>query len=145
MPGLLAAMLIVFIPTIGDYVTPRLVGGSDGTMIANMIYAQIFDLNNRPMGAALAVMAMGIVGWVILWVITRLRAWIWVNDRLGGGGWAVIMTLAIALAEIALIGMVFVHGPHWFGAAGSVFVLAIITGFVSICILLRLPKGRIGI
>ena len=49
-PGILAATLIVFIPTIGDYVTPRLVGGSNGTMIANMIYAQIFDLNNRPMG-----------------------------------------------------------------------------------------------
>ena len=37
MPGVLAAALIVFIPTVGDYVTPRLVGGSDGLTIANII------------------------------------------------------------------------------------------------------------
>ena len=64
---MLAAVLIVFIPTVGDYVTPRLVGGSGGTMIANMIYAQIFDLNDRPMGATLAVLAMLIVAIVLLW------------------------------------------------------------------------------
>jgi len=72
-PGVLAAVLIVFIPTIGDYVTPRLVGGSGGTMIANIIYAQIFDLSNRPMGATLAVLAMLSVGSiaVILMLLTR--------------------------------------------------------------------------
>jgi spermidine/putrescine transport system permease protein len=37
MPGVIAAALIVFIPTVGDYVTPKLVGGTDGLMIANMI------------------------------------------------------------------------------------------------------------
>lgn len=74
-PGLLAASLIVFIPTIGDYVTPRLVGGSNGTMIANMIYAQIFDLNNRPMGAALAVLAMSIVGAIALMLVFVTRRW----------------------------------------------------------------------
>ena len=74
-PGILAATLIVFIPTIGDYVTPRLVGGSNGTMIANMIYAQIFDLNNRPMGAALAVLAMSIVGAIALLLILVTRRW----------------------------------------------------------------------
>ena len=74
-PGILAAALIVFIPTIGDYVTPRLVGGSNGTMIANMIYAQIFDLNNRPMGAALAVLAMAIVGAIAVLLILVTRRW----------------------------------------------------------------------
>ncbi|MEM9754598.1 MAG: ABC transporter permease [Pseudomonadota bacterium] len=75
-PGVLAATLIVFIPTIGDYVTPQLVGGSNGRMIANIIYAQIFDLNNRPMGATLAVLAMAIVGAiaVVLIVVTRAFA-----------------------------------------------------------------------
>ncbi|MEM1274598.1 MAG: ABC transporter permease [Pseudomonadota bacterium] len=74
-PGVLAAALIVFIPTIGDYVTPRLVGGSQGLMIANMIHAQIFDLNNRPMGATLAVLAMSIVGAVALAAIFLTRRW----------------------------------------------------------------------
>ncbi|EPX80005.1 Spermidine Putrescine ABC transporter permease component PotB [Litoreibacter arenae DSM 19593] len=58
MPGVIAATLIVFIPTIGDYVTPRLVGGPDGLMIANMIQTQFLKLNNAPMGAALSVLAM---------------------------------------------------------------------------------------
>src|SRR3546814_286423 len=40
LPGVIAAALIVFIPTVGDYVTPRLVGGKDGLMIANMIQVQ---------------------------------------------------------------------------------------------------------
>ena len=58
MPGVIAATLIVFIPTIGDYVTPRLVGGPNGLMIANMIQTQFLKLNNAPMGAALAVISM---------------------------------------------------------------------------------------
>ena len=61
MPGVVGACLIVFIPTIGDYVTPRLVGGPGGLMIANMIQTQFLKLNNAPLGAALAVIAMGIV------------------------------------------------------------------------------------
>ncbi len=57
-PGLVASCLIVFIPTIGDYVTPRLVGGPNGLMIANMIQVQFLKLNNAPLGATLAVLAM---------------------------------------------------------------------------------------
>ena len=61
MPGVVAASLIVFIPTIGDYVTPTLIGGGKIPMVANMIQAQMLDLDNRPMGSALAVTAMLIV------------------------------------------------------------------------------------
>ncbi|TCO69030.1 ABC transporter permease [Rhodovulum euryhalinum] len=73
MPGVVAAVLIVFIPTIGDYVTPRLVGGPDGLMIANMIQTQFLKLNNAPMGAALAVLAMAMVGSVALIFIALTR------------------------------------------------------------------------
>ena len=61
MPGVVAAALIVFIPTIGDYVTPALIGGGKIPMIANMIQSQMLDQDNRPMGSALAVTAMLIV------------------------------------------------------------------------------------
>ena len=61
MPGVVAASLIVFIPTVGDYVTPRLLGGTDGLMIANMIQIQFGKANNAPLGSALAVSAMIIV------------------------------------------------------------------------------------
>ena len=61
MPGVVAASLIVFIPTVGDYVTPRLLGGTNGLMIANMIQIQFGKANNAPLGSALAVSAMIVV------------------------------------------------------------------------------------
>ncbi len=75
-PGILAAALIVFIPVIGDYVTPRLVGGPDGLMIANMIQVQFLRLNDAPMGSALAVVAMLTVGAISALLALSLRRWL---------------------------------------------------------------------
>ncbi|WP_246040450.1 ABC transporter permease [Roseovarius arcticus] len=61
MPGVVAATLIVLIPTVGDYITPKLVGGTDGLMVANMIQIQFGKANNAPLGAALAVSSMIVV------------------------------------------------------------------------------------
>lgn len=61
MPGVLAAVLIVFIPTIGDYVTPTIIGGGKIPMVANLIQAQMLDIDNKPLGSAIAVTAMLIV------------------------------------------------------------------------------------
>jgi spermidine/putrescine transport system permease protein len=58
LPGVIAALLIVMIPTVGDYVTPRMVGGTDGVMIANAIQAQFGRALNKPLGAALSVTTM---------------------------------------------------------------------------------------
>ena len=61
MPGVVAAVLIVFIPTIGDYVTPKLVGGAKFPMIANSIEILMLKGDNKPLGSAIAVSAMAIV------------------------------------------------------------------------------------
>ena len=74
MTGVIAATLIVFVPTIGDYVTPRLVGGPDGLMIANMIELQFKKANNAPLGAALALSAM-------LLVTAVAAIFLWLNRR----------------------------------------------------------------
>ena len=66
MPGVISATLIVFIPTVGDYVTPNLVGGPEGKLIANMIQLQYMKLDNYPLGSAMAVSAMVVVGLVSL-------------------------------------------------------------------------------
>ena len=58
MPGVLAAALVVFVPTVGDYVTPALVGGPSSTMIGSLIQAQFGKANDWPFGAALAVAVM---------------------------------------------------------------------------------------
>lgn len=58
MPGVIAASLLVFIPTVGDYVTPKLVGGSGGIMIGNLIQNAFGRGSNWPMGAAISVVSM---------------------------------------------------------------------------------------
>ena len=60
----------VFVPTTGDYVTPTLVGGSDGVMIANIIQVQFGRVNNWPLGAALAIASMAAVA-VIAWTFIQ--------------------------------------------------------------------------
>jgi spermidine/putrescine transport system permease protein len=62
MPGVVAAVLIVFIPTVGDYVTPDIIGGGKIPMIANVIQKQLLAIDNMPLGSAVAVSAMLIVG-----------------------------------------------------------------------------------
>ena len=66
MPGVIAAVLIVFIPTVGDYVTPELIGGGKVPMVANFIESQMLKQRDQAMGSALAVTAMLIVGIVSL-------------------------------------------------------------------------------
>jgi spermidine/putrescine transport system permease protein len=77
LPGVVAALLIVFIPTVGDYVTPAQVGGPGGLMIANLIQSHFGGLNDAPMGATLSVVAMVAVTVVALAVV-------WLSRRLGG-------------------------------------------------------------
>ncbi|WGV17040.1 ABC transporter permease [Fuscovulum ytuae] len=64
MPGVIAAVLIVFIPTVGDYVTPDLIGGGKLPMIANRIESTLLKQNNRELGSAIAVTAMLVVALV---------------------------------------------------------------------------------
>lgn len=73
LPGVIAAILIVMIPTVGDYVTPRLVGGTDGVLIANAIQAQFGRAANWPLGAALSVTTMVVVSAMAGMVVLGLR------------------------------------------------------------------------
>ena len=58
MPGVIAATLLVFIPTVGDYVTPKLVGGANGIMIGNLVQLAFGRGNDWPQGAAISVISM---------------------------------------------------------------------------------------
>lgn len=54
LPGVIAAFLFVFIPTLGEYVTPSLVGGPQSIMIGNIVWDQFSRALNWPMGALLS-------------------------------------------------------------------------------------------
>ncbi|WP_170579907.1 ABC transporter permease [Ruegeria arenilitoris] len=73
-PGIIAACLIIFIPTVGDYVTPALVGGSQGKMVANLIQVQFGAANNWPLGATLSLLAVLSVGCVAILFVVAVTA-----------------------------------------------------------------------
>jgi spermidine/putrescine transport system permease protein len=58
LPGVLAAAGVIFVSAVGDYITPALVGGPDGLMIANVIQAQFGKAQDPPFGAALALVSI---------------------------------------------------------------------------------------
>lgn len=61
MPGLVAAMALVFIQSLGFYVTPAILGGGRTVMIAEYISTQVVQLANWGSGAALAVVLLAVV------------------------------------------------------------------------------------
>ncbi len=71
--GVVGALMVVMIPTAGDYVTPVLIGGKDGIMIANQIQAQFGKANNWPLGAALSVSTMLTIGFAALAILVLAR------------------------------------------------------------------------
>ena len=58
LPGVLATFFMVFIPTVGEYVTPSLVGGTGGIMYGNLIQDFVTRAGNWPLGSALAVIML---------------------------------------------------------------------------------------
>lgn len=71
LPGVLAAFFMVFIPTVGEYVTPLLIGGSSGSMYGNIIQDFFTKAANWPRGAALS-MIMLAVSLVLVAIAARL-------------------------------------------------------------------------
>jgi spermidine/putrescine transport system permease protein len=60
-PGVIAGSILVFIPSIGAYVTPRVLGGGKNMMLGNLIELQFGQGRNWPLGAALAITLIFIV------------------------------------------------------------------------------------
>jgi len=71
LPGALAAFFMVFIPTAGEYVTPTLVGGTQGIMYGNITQSFFSRAGNWPLGSAVA-MLMLIVTLVLVVAFLRL-------------------------------------------------------------------------
>lgn len=53
--GIIAGSMLVFIPAVGEYVIPELVGGPDNLMIGKTLWMTFFDANNWPLASAVAV------------------------------------------------------------------------------------------
>ena len=61
LPGIVAGSIFTFSLTLGDYITPLLVGGPSSTFIGNVIYSNIGIANNVPLAAAMALFPIAIM------------------------------------------------------------------------------------
>jgi spermidine/putrescine transport system permease protein len=58
MPGIITGIILVFIPCLGSFLTPELLGGTNDLMIGNVIQRQFGPANNEPFGSALSFLLM---------------------------------------------------------------------------------------
>ncbi len=65
-PGVIAAFIFVFIPTLGEYVTPLLVGGKSGYMFGNAIQSQFVQGFDWQFGSAMAMFLVVVVGVLVV-------------------------------------------------------------------------------
>ena len=73
-PGIVAGCILVFIPSLGAYVTPRVLGGGRNLMLGNLIELQFQQGRNWPLGAALSIALLVIVmGALLIYVRTAQR------------------------------------------------------------------------
>lgn len=68
-PGIVAGSILVFIPALGAYVTPRILGGGKNMMIGNFIELQFGQGRNWPLGASLSVLLLVIVTVALLYYV----------------------------------------------------------------------------
>ena len=73
LPGMLAGATLVFIPALGNYIIPELLGGGKALMIGNLIQLQFGSGHNWPLGAALAFSLFSLVLLALLFNGLRQR------------------------------------------------------------------------
>ena len=68
-PGIIAGSILVFVPSLGAYVTPRVLGGGKNMMIGNFIELQFGQGRNWPLGAALSMTLLVVVTIALLFYV----------------------------------------------------------------------------
>jgi len=73
LPGIMGGAVIVFIPSVGNFVVPDVLGGAKGLMIGNLVEQQFLSSRNWPFGSALSMIIMAVVLTVLMVSVTRAR------------------------------------------------------------------------
>lgn len=79
LPGIIGGSVIVFIPALGNFIVPAVLGGARVMMLGNLIEQQFLSARNWPFGAALAMMVMATV-------LVLLLIYVQIERRHGGSG-----------------------------------------------------------
>lgn len=81
MPGIAAGLLLVFVPLMGDYITPSVLGGAAGSMIGQQVASQFNVAQNWALGSAMAIVLMLAILAVVLVFALLFRLLRMVIDR----------------------------------------------------------------
>ena len=73
-PGIIAGAVLVFVPALGSFVAPALLGGGKQLMIGSLIQAQFGAARNWPFGSAMSLLLLAAVLGVLLWQARRRAA-----------------------------------------------------------------------
>ena len=68
LPGIVAGSLLVFIPAVGEFVIPELLGGPDSLMIGRVLWTEFFSNRDWPLASALALALLALLLAPILWL-----------------------------------------------------------------------------
>lgn len=66
LPGVLGGLVLTFILASGDYVVPAILGGAKGLMVGNLVATQILAAQNLPLGSAMAVLLILMIGGIVV-------------------------------------------------------------------------------
>ena len=111
-PGIRAGAILVFIPCLGAYLTPDLLGGGKTVMIGNLIQNQFTTARDWPFGSAVSLTLMAIVLVLLLVFVRRRRGWAGLKKH-------GLKKLAAPLALYAVAAYLFLHLPLLILAAFS--------------------------
>ena len=78
LPGIITGCLFVFIPSLGNFVIPELLGGGNSQMIGNVIRDQFLKSRDWPFGSALALMVLALLIIIVMFQASaarRTRRW----------------------------------------------------------------------
>jgi spermidine/putrescine transport system permease protein len=65
-PGVVTAVLLTFVPMTGEFIVPALLGGDKGVLMGGLIYSQYLGAANYPLGSAMAVLVMAVIGLTLI-------------------------------------------------------------------------------
>jgi putrescine transport system permease protein len=68
LPGIVAGSMLVFIPAVGEYVIPALLGGPDTLMIGRVLWDEFFQARDWPVASAVAIVMLVVVVAPIMWL-----------------------------------------------------------------------------
>jgi spermidine/putrescine transport system permease protein len=72
LPGIAAGAILVFIPSLGNFIVPDILGGAKVMMIGNLIEQQFLSARNWPFGSALSVMIMLVMFGLIIFYLRKI-------------------------------------------------------------------------